>query len=87
MVPAASMRDISRMMSPNVLEERAALPCIGLERADPGVAGCAILDGDSWTSGPAKTRGVARSAGIPEGIRALAHGQGRTPDLKRRKDR
>jgi exopolyphosphatase/guanosine-5'-triphosphate,3'-diphosphate pyrophosphatase len=66
MVPAASMRDISRMMSRMSLEERAALPCIGLERADLVVAGCAILDAimDIW---PAKTLGVA-DRGIREGI-------------------
>ncbi|HEX8443162.1 MAG TPA: Ppx/GppA phosphatase family protein [Allosphingosinicella sp.] len=66
MVPAESMREISRMMSGMSLEERAALPCIGLERADLVVAGCAILDAimDIW---PAKTLGVA-DRGIREGI-------------------
>ena len=46
--------------------ERAALPCIGHERADLVVAGCAILEAimDIW---PAKTLGVA-DRGIREGI-------------------
>ena len=66
MVPATSMREISRMMSGMSLQERAALPCIGLERADLVVAGCAILDAimDIW---PAQTLGVA-DRGIREGI-------------------
>jgi exopolyphosphatase/guanosine-5'-triphosphate,3'-diphosphate pyrophosphatase len=50
-------------MSPN---ERADLPCIGADRADLVVAGCAILEAimDIW---PAKTLGVA-DRGIREGI-------------------
>jgi exopolyphosphatase/guanosine-5'-triphosphate,3'-diphosphate pyrophosphatase len=66
MVPTDSMRAISTMMSRMSLEERAALPCIGLERADLVVAGCAILDAimEIW---PAKTLGVA-DRGIREGI-------------------
>ncbi len=66
MVPTESMRAISKMMSGMSLEERAALPCIGLDRADLVVAGCAILDAimDIW---PAKTLGVA-DRGIREGI-------------------
>ena len=66
MVPADSMRNISRMISRMSLAERAELPCIGLERADLVVAGCAILDAimDIW---PAKTLGVA-DRGIREGI-------------------
>ena len=66
MMPAESMRAISEMMSRLSLAERAELPCIGLERADLVVAGCAILDAimDIW---PAKTLGVA-DRGIREGI-------------------
>ena len=66
MVPADSMRAISRMMSRMSIEERAGLPCIGLERADLVVAGCAILEAimDIW---PARTLGVA-DRGIREGI-------------------
>jgi exopolyphosphatase/guanosine-5'-triphosphate,3'-diphosphate pyrophosphatase len=66
MMPAESMRAISEMMSRLSLQERAELPCIGLERADLVVAGCAILDAimDIW---PAKTLGVA-DRGIREGI-------------------
>ena len=66
MVPTESMREISKMMSRMSLHERAGLPCIGLERADLVVAGCAILDAimDIW---PAKTLGVA-DRGIREGI-------------------
>jgi exopolyphosphatase/guanosine-5'-triphosphate,3'-diphosphate pyrophosphatase len=66
MVPVESMRQISSMMSRMSLAERAELPCIGAERADLVVAGCAILDAimDIW---PAKTLGVA-DRGIREGI-------------------
>ncbi|MDP9414406.1 MAG: Ppx/GppA family phosphatase, partial [Pseudomonadota bacterium] len=65
-VPADSMRQISRMMSRMSIAERAELPCIGMDRADLVVAGCAILDAimDIW---PAKTLGVA-DRGIREGI-------------------
>jgi exopolyphosphatase/guanosine-5'-triphosphate,3'-diphosphate pyrophosphatase len=66
MVPADSMRQISRMMSGMSPHERADLPCIGADRADLVVAGCAILEAimDIW---PAKTLGVA-DRGIREGI-------------------
>jgi exopolyphosphatase/guanosine-5'-triphosphate,3'-diphosphate pyrophosphatase len=66
MMPSESMRAISSMMSRMSLAERAELPCIGLDRADLVVAGCAILDAimDIW---PAKTLGVA-DRGIREGI-------------------
>ncbi len=69
-VPAESMRDIARRLSSMSLEERMALPCIGDERADLVVAGCAILESilDIW---PADRLGVA-DRGIREGIlRAL----------------
>ncbi|MDQ3139768.1 MAG: Ppx/GppA family phosphatase, partial [Pseudomonadota bacterium] len=66
MVPSDAMRDISRMMSRMSIEERSELPCIGTERADLVVAGCAILEAilDIW---PAETLGVA-DRGIREGI-------------------
>ena len=76
-VPAASMRDISSQLSAASLEERRTFPCIGAERADLVVAGCAILEAilDIW---PATRLGVA-DRGIREGIlRSLiaAHGEG-----------
>ena len=66
MMPVESMRAVNRMLSRMSLEERAELPCIGLERADLVVAGCAILEAilDIW---PAQTLGVA-DRGIREGI-------------------
>ena len=66
MVSAEAMRDISQMLSRMSAAERAELPCIGGERADLVVAGCAILEAimDIW---PAKTLGVA-DRGIREGI-------------------
>lgn len=65
-VPAASMRDISTRLSGMSPEERRELPCIGRERADLVVAGCAILESilDLW---PADRLGVA-DRGIREGI-------------------
>ena len=69
-MPAAAMREISATMSGLDRAGRAELPCIGQERADLVVAGCAILEAimDIW---PARTLGVA-DRGIREGIlRAL----------------
>ena len=66
MVPTESMRAISEMMSRMSHAERSEFPCIGHERADLVVAGCAILEAimDIW---PAETLGVA-DRGIREGI-------------------
>ena len=65
-VPAASMREISTRLSSMSPAERRRLPCIGNERADLVVAGCAILEAilDIW---PATRLGVA-DRGIREGI-------------------
>jgi exopolyphosphatase/guanosine-5'-triphosphate,3'-diphosphate pyrophosphatase len=70
LVPADSMREVNRALSRMSLAERSQLPCIGGERADLVVAGCAILEAimDMW---PARTLGVA-DRGIRVGIlRAL----------------
>ncbi len=65
-VPSASMRAISQRLSAMPLAARQKLPCIGAERADLVVAGCAILESilDIW---PAERLGVA-DRGIREGI-------------------
>jgi exopolyphosphatase / guanosine-5'-triphosphate,3'-diphosphate pyrophosphatase len=65
-VPSESMRDIASRLSTMSPEERRTLPCIGQERADLVVAGCAILEAilDLW---PADRLGVA-DRGIREGI-------------------
>jgi exopolyphosphatase/guanosine-5'-triphosphate,3'-diphosphate pyrophosphatase len=65
-VPATAMRDISARLSVMTPFERATLPCIGQDRADLVVAGCAILEAilDLW---PAQRLGVA-DRGIREGI-------------------
>jgi exopolyphosphatase/guanosine-5'-triphosphate,3'-diphosphate pyrophosphatase len=65
-VPVPAMRDISARLAGMTVEQRAELPCIGHERADLVVAGCAILDAilDIW---PAERLGVA-DRGIREGI-------------------
>ncbi|WP_285021961.1 Ppx/GppA phosphatase family protein [Novosphingobium sp. fls2-241-R2A-195] len=65
-VPAESMRGISTRLSSMAIEERRELNCIGRERADLVVAGCAILEAilDLW---PAARLGVA-DRGIREGI-------------------
>ncbi len=64
--PAAAMRQISQDLAGMSLAERARFPCIGRERADLVVAGCAILEGilDLW---PAERLGIA-DRGIREGI-------------------
>jgi exopolyphosphatase / guanosine-5'-triphosphate,3'-diphosphate pyrophosphatase len=66
MVPANAMREISSLLSAASHDERAKFPCIGHERADLVVAGCAILESimDIW---PAETLGIA-DRGIREGI-------------------
>ncbi|WP_425229164.1 Ppx/GppA phosphatase family protein [Sphingomonas sp.] len=65
-VPAAAMRRISGDLAAMTLAERAELACIGTERADLVVAGCAILEAimDLW---PAARLGIA-DRGIREGI-------------------
>jgi exopolyphosphatase/guanosine-5'-triphosphate,3'-diphosphate pyrophosphatase len=65
-VPIEAMQKISDMIAGMNFEERSALPCIGNERADLVVAGCAILEAimEIW---PAKNLGVA-DRGIREGI-------------------
>jgi exopolyphosphatase/guanosine-5'-triphosphate,3'-diphosphate pyrophosphatase len=65
-VPIGAMRDISSMIAEMSFAERSGLPCIGTERADLVVAGCAILEAilDIW---PAEQLGIA-DRGIREGI-------------------
>jgi exopolyphosphatase/guanosine-5'-triphosphate,3'-diphosphate pyrophosphatase len=65
-VPGDAMRDISTRLSCMTPKERRGLPCIGQDRADLVVAGCAILESilDIW---PAPRLGVA-DRGIREGI-------------------
>jgi exopolyphosphatase/guanosine-5'-triphosphate,3'-diphosphate pyrophosphatase len=65
-VPTGVMQKISNMIAGMDYAERSALPCIGAERADLVVAGCAILEAimEIW---PAKNLGVA-DRGIREGI-------------------
>src|SRR3546814_12375793 len=65
-VPAAAMRSISAELSTQSIGERAAHACIGQERADLVVAGCAILEAilDAW---PAQRLKVA-DRGIREEI-------------------
>ncbi len=65
-VPAASMRAVSQRIAGLDMAGRSAIPCIGTERADLVVAGCAILETimDIW---PAQRLGIA-DRGIREGI-------------------
>jgi exopolyphosphatase/guanosine-5'-triphosphate,3'-diphosphate pyrophosphatase len=65
-MPASAMRKVSETLSGMDHQGRATVPCIGHERADLVVAGCAILETimDIW---PAETLGVA-DRGIREGI-------------------
>jgi exopolyphosphatase/guanosine-5'-triphosphate,3'-diphosphate pyrophosphatase len=65
-VPIGDMRRISTMIAELDFGGRSNLPCIGTERADLVVAGCAILEAilDIW---PAEMLGVA-DRGIREGI-------------------
>src|SRR5947208_7706437 len=65
-VPIEAMQKISSMIASMDYEERTTLPCIGTERADLVVAGCAILEAiiEIW---PAQNLGIA-DRGIREGI-------------------
>jgi len=65
-VPIEAMQEISAMIAGMDYYERSDLPCIGSERADLVVAGCAILEAiiEIW---PAKNLGIA-DRGIREGI-------------------
>ena len=65
-VPIEAMQKISGIIAAMDYEERSALPCIGTDRADLVVAGCAILEAiiEIW---PAKNLGIA-DRGIREGI-------------------
>lgn len=74
-VPADAMRSISQDLAGKSPKQRGMLPCIGEQRSDLVVAGCAILESilDIW---PAQTLGVA-DRGIREGIlRALMKNEG-----------
>lgn len=69
-VPAEDLRAISQDLARRSIADRARIACIGQERADLVVAGCAILESilDVW---PAPRVGIA-DRGIREGIlRAL----------------
>ncbi|GAA0735820.1 Ppx/GppA phosphatase family protein [Sphingomonas japonica] len=73
-VPTAAMRGVSQRLSAMDLAQRSKVPCIGSERADLVVAGCAILESimDIW---PAERLGIA-DRGIREGIlRRLMQGR------------
>lgn len=65
-LPAQAMRTVSTRLAELSPEDRSKLPCIGADRAELVVAGCAILESimDLW---PAQRLGVA-DRGIREGI-------------------
>jgi len=64
--PTTAMRAICRLLAAQSIAERATVACIGHERADLVVAGCALLETimDLW---PAERLGIA-DRGIREGI-------------------
>lgn len=74
-MPAAAMRAVSQRIAGLDMAGRAKVPCIGQERADLVVAGCAILEEilDIW---PAEQLGIA-DRGIREGILRRLMGAGR----------
>ena len=84
-VPSDAMRDISRRLADASIADRAEIACIGRERADLVVAGCAILESiiDLW---PAARVGVA-DRGIREGILRCLAMQGRDIPVTRREYR
>ena len=84
-VPTDAMRDISHRLAEASIADRAEIGCIGRERADLVVAGCAILESiiDLW---PAARVGVA-DRGIREGILRTLAVQGRDIPVTRREFR
>ena len=74
-VPIEAMQKISGMIAGMDYRERSSLPCIGSERADLVVAGCAILEAimEIW---PARPRRCRRH---PRRHPSLAHGARRAP--------
>lgn len=84
-VPSAAMREISLRLAEASVAERAMIGCIGRERADLVVAGCAILESifDLW---PAERVGVA-DRGIREGILRTLAMQGSDLPVTRREMR
>lgn len=76
---AKSMRDVCQRLAKSDYEARVAEPCIGHERADLVVSGCAIVEAmhDTW---PVKRLRVA-DRGLREG---LLHGMMRIADEERR---
>ena len=68
------------------LEERAAHPCIGPERADLMLAGCAILRGicQSWPVGSLRVADRGLREGILLGLMARARAEGRPGGAKQR---
>jgi exopolyphosphatase / guanosine-5'-triphosphate,3'-diphosphate pyrophosphatase len=75
--PVNAMRDICTLLATRSVKERALLPCIGPERADLVVAGCAILEAifDIWRADHVSIA----DRGIREGIlrRLIATGERR----------
>ncbi|ALJ16215.1 Ppx/GppA phosphatase family protein [Sphingopyxis macrogoltabida] len=84
-VPSDAMREISRRLADASIADRSEIACIGRERADLVVAGCAILESiiDLW---PAARVGVA-DRGIREGILRTLARQGRDVPVTRREFR
>lgn len=84
-VPADAMREISQRLADASIADRADIACIGRERADLVVAGCAILESiiDLW---PAARVGVA-DRGIREGILRTLAMRGRDVPVTRREFR
>jgi exopolyphosphatase/guanosine-5'-triphosphate,3'-diphosphate pyrophosphatase len=66
LMPAAAMRAVSQRIASLDVAGRAAVPCIGPDRADLVVAGCAILE-EIIALWPAEQLGIA-DRGIREGI-------------------
>ena len=66
-VPAQAMRGISERLSRLSPEQRRTLPCIGADRADLVVAGCAILESilDLWPAPAPGRRRPRHSRGHP----------------------
>ena len=76
-VPSAAMREISGRLAAMDIDARASLACIGQERADLVVAGCAILEAiiELWPA----TRLCVADRGIREGILRTLMAHDRAP--------
>ena len=84
-IATSNIRQISQELASMDVEQRASNPCVGRERADLVVAGCAILEGIINTWGTDRVRVADR--GLREGILLALMRQADKEEEKKRRSR